>query len=267
MLHTQAGIISLFFILNFSSSKYTSQLNVVRENNIHFGTNSRVINDYDLQYYIEIRDKNMQPIEGYNRQTKDFEYYFKPLDVYDYWGKKGEEDYYIILNKAIYLMEEKVDYFTESLLTNEGFIQQTLPKYNITRVDDKEYHIECGTFAPDFDYSLAYFQAPYTDRQILPVIEYIKKLNPELGVPKTLTLQHNYNFGKVLFQKTSKMSIAVFAYYPYGENRTLVLNYTLNYVHNLPPKIMGGYKIMMQEIVEGMRDLVLQTRRVCRQRS
>ena len=265
MLNIQAGIISLFFILNFSSSKYTSQVDVVRENTIDFGTNLQVINNYDLQYFIEIRDKNMQPIEGYNKQFGDFKNCFKPLDIYDYWGKKGEENYYVILNKAIYLMEEKVDYFTEALLTNENFIQQTLPQYNITKVDAQKYHIECGTFAPDFDYSLSYFQAPYTDQKVLPIVDYIKKKNPELGAPQTLTVQHNYNFGKVLFQKTSKMSIAVFAYYPYGENKTLVLNYTLNYVHNLPPKIMGGYKIMMQEIVEGMRDLVLQTRKVCKQ--
>ena len=264
MFYIKAGIISLFLLLNHSSTKYTSQVNVVREQNIDFVTNLNVINNYDLQYFIEIRDKSMKPIEGYNEQSGDFDNYFKPLDVYDYWGKKGEEDYYIILNKAVYLMEEKVDYFTESLLTSESFIQQTLPKYNITQVDNKKYYIECGTFAPDFEYSLSYFQSPYTDQKILPIIEYIKKQNPELGVPEILTLQHNYNFGKVLFQKTSKMSIAVFAYYPYEGDKTLVLNYTLNYVHNLPPKIMGGYKIMMQGIVEGMRELVLQTRKVCK---
>ena len=267
MLYVKAGIISLFFILNPLSSKYTSQVNVVREKAIDFGTNPNVINNYDLQYFIEIRDKNMQTIEGYNKESADFMDCFKPLDVYDYWGKKGEESYYIILNKAIYLMEERVDYFTESLLTNENFIQQTLPQYNITKLDTKKYHIECGTFAPDFEYSLAYFQPPYSDQKILPILEYIKKQNPELGTPQTITLQHNYNFGKVLFQKTSKMSIAVFAYYPYQQDKTLILNYTLNYVHNLPPKIMGGHKIMMQEIVEGMRDLVLQTRKVCKQKS
>ena len=264
MSYIGASIISLFFILNFSSSKYTSQVNVVRENTIDFETKPPVIDNYDLQYYIEITDKNLQPIEGYNRHSGDFKKCFTPLDVYDYWGKKGEEDYYIILNKAIYLMDERVGYFSKSLLTNENFIQQTLPQYQITKLDNQKYYIECGTFAPDFEYSLSYYQTPFNEQKILPIVEYIKKQNPELGAPQTLTLQHNYNFGKVLFQKTSKMSVAVFAYYPYKENKTLVLNYTLNYVHNLPPKIMGGYKIMMREIVDGMRGLVLQTRKVCK---
>ncbi len=265
MLLIRAGIISLFFVLNFSSTRYTAKVNAVREKSIAFSPDQKAIDNYDLQYFIEIMDKDMQSLEGYNKYSDDFINCFRPLDVYGYWENKGEEDYYIILNKAVYLMEEYVEYFTESLLTNENFIQQTLPKYHIKKVDAKKYHIDCGSFAPEFDYTLSYFQAPFTDKKIQPILEYIKKQNPELGIPQTLTLQHNYNFGKVLFQKTSKMSVAVYAYYPYQEDKTLVLNYTLNYVHNLPPKLVGGYKVIMEEIVDGMRNLVLQTRKVCKQ--
>lgn len=252
-----------FLLFTASTSKYTSAFDVVRENNIAFKADNNLIDDYGLQYFIEIMDKNMHSIEGYNKDTCDFKSSFIPLDLYHYWGKKGDEDYYVIINKAFYLMEKPVSYFSEKRLTDEKFIQATLPHYEIKKVSKEKFHIDCGSFAPEFDYDLSYYYAPFTDHKAKDIIEYIRSQNPEYGDPGIITIQHNYNFSKVLFHKTSKMSVAVYAYYPYRNNKTLVLNYTLNYVHNLPPKLFGGYKFMMHEIITGMKDLVGQTRKVC----
>ncbi len=263
MSYLKTLLFSCVFFVFLSTSNSNSSFEVVRENNIAFQPNKKLLDDNGLQYFIEITDKKLHSIEGYNVDSLQFKENFIPLDLYNYWDKKGGENYHVILNKAFYVMEKPIRYFSKERLTNEKFIQKTLPQYQIQKLNEEKFHIDCGSFAPEFDYNLTYHKAPFKNHHASNIVNYIKQKHPDFGHPTAITIQHNYNFGKVLFHKTSKMSVAVYAYYPYKKNQTLVLNYTLNYVHNLPPKLFGGYKFMMQEIVNGMKDLVAQTRKVC----
>ena len=82
--------------------------------------------------------------------------------------------------------------------------------------------------------------------------------------PHLVVVQHNYDYGKVMFQETSKMSISLSRYFPLNERQTLVINYTLNYIHNLPPGFVGGSDFLISKIKEGIKALVEETQGVCK---
>ena len=51
-------------------------------------------------------------------------------------------------------------------------------------------------------------------------------------------------------------------YYPYENSQTFVVNYTLNYIYELPPSFLGGHELLIKKIKEGISDLVVQTRKI-----
>ena len=88
--------------------------------------------------------------------------------------------------------------------------------------------------------------------------------NTELK-PEITVIQHNFQFGKVMGQKTSKMSLSITRYFGNGINRTLAINYTLSFIHNLPPAIFGGSNMLINQMREGVIAFVRDTRMVCEQ--
>ena len=187
----------------------------------------------------------------------------KPLDLYDYWDQKGEEQYDVLLTKVAYVLDKPIRFFSEERLADPGYISQTMPSAKINRIDSV-YHISVGFGAPEIDYTL-HFSSPEEFEQQYPELKnYFNKYDGLDLTPNLIVVQHNYQYGKVMFQETSKMSISISRYYQLNEEQTLAFNYTLNYIHNIPPSFIGGSDFLIAKIKEGIKALVDETQHICR---
>ncbi|UZR93361.1 hypothetical protein [Chondrinema litorale] len=258
----------LFFLLFLTSvclsfSKDSKSYLLQTETDLYYPINYGQLDDGKVQIFVGLLDEKLHRISTDRSSNFDFFKEAKPLDYYNYWEQKGEEDYYILLTKVVYVLDKEVDFFNESLLTNLEFLQKKMPDYDLEKISTNKFHIDCGFLSPSFDYDLNFYRPPFTDNRVSRIEEFVKQINPELGSPTLSVLQHNHSFSRVMMHKTSKMSVCVSNYYPYGDEKTIEVNYTLNYIHELPPNFLGGYKLLLKEIKSGIVDLIVNTRAVC----
>jgi hypothetical protein len=187
----------------------------------------------------------------------------KPLDLYDYWEHKGEEQYDVLLTKVAYVLDKSIEFFTEERLADLDFISQTMPAAKIKRIDSI-YNISVGFGAPEIDYTLHFYSQEEFEFQYPRLKNYFQKYDEIAPSPSLIVVQHNYQYGKVMLQKTSKMSISISRYIQLNKDQTLAVNYTLNYIHNIPPSFIGGSDFLIDKIKEGIKALIDETQYICR---
>ena len=207
------------------------------------------------------RTTNKVPIdEGLSFSFPD---HAKPLDIYHYWEHKGEEQYDVLLTKVAYVLDKPISFFSEERLADPGYISQTMPAAQIKKIDSV-FHISVGFGAPEIDYTLHFYSPEGFESQYPKLINYFKNYDG-LGLsPHFIVVQHNFEYGKVMFQKTSKMSISISRYFQLNKKQTLVFNYTLNYIHNFPPSFIGGSDFLIDKIKEGIKALIDEIQYICR---
>jgi len=237
----------------------------LRENNIAFPTNHQIQSKEGIQFYGILLDEDFNCLYKSGDGSFSFEEDALPLDIHNYWAKRGDENYKTFLTKVAYSVNREASYFSEKQLTDIQFIRKTLPDYEVDQLSPGKYAVDCGYFGPSFNYDLSFYRAPYQQPEIRSLVAYAAQQNPELGKPALVSLHHNYNYGKVMMHRTSKMSVSLTCYFPYHQSKTLVVNYTLNYIYELPPKFLGGYELLIDKVKEGISDLVIQTRKVSSQ--
>ncbi|MGI9530528.1 hypothetical protein [Lutimonas sp.] len=201
-----------------------------------------------------------QPSEG---SSFSFQKHAKPLDLYHYWDRKGDEQYDVLLTKVAYVLDKSIDFFTEDRLSDPRYIALTMPSAKINRVDSI-YHISVGFGAPEIDYALHFYSDQELEEQYPELQHYFKQYDGMTESPGLIVVQHNYHYGKVMFQETSKMSISISRYYALNDGQTLAFNYTLNYIHNMPPSFIGGSDFLIDKIKKGIKGLIDETQYICR---
>ena len=187
----------------------------------------------------------------------------KPLDLYDYWGNKREEQYDVLLTKVAYVLDKPIDFFSEERLSDTDYISQTMPSAKIKRIDSI-YNIAVGFGTPEIDYTLHFYAPDEFDQHYPDLKNYFSKHDGLSLSPNLIVVQHNFKYGKVMFQETSKMSISISRYFQLNEKQTLAMNYTLNYIHNIPPSFIGGSDFLIKKIKEGIVALIDETQYICR---
>ncbi|MBT32145.1 MAG: hypothetical protein CMO01_20995 [Thalassobius sp.] len=258
----------LFFLLFLASvclsfNKDSKSYLLQTESDFYFPVDYELLNEGKVQIFVGLLDNKLHGIASNDAHSFDFYKEAKPFDLYNYWEDKGEEDYYILLTKVVYVLDKEIDFFSESLLTDLDFLQKKMPDYDLEKISSNKFHIDCGFLSPSFDYDLNFYRPPFTDNRVSRIEDFVTQINPELASPALSVIQHNHSFSKVMMHKTSKMSVCVANYYPYGDGKTLEVNYTLNYIHELPPNFLGGHKLLLKEIKSGIIDLIVNTREVC----
>ncbi|NMM48115.1 hypothetical protein [Marinigracilibium pacificum] len=251
--------ILILFVITFSSfsipSGSSDALKPIEEQSFNFKIDKKKLLAGSYQYYIDFIKKG----EKLNADEKKNLNQYLGYDIYNIHDSNVNEQYHVIMSKTAYVVDASIDFFSSDRVRDLSFIRKTLPDYDVNLNDDGSYRIKCGGMAPDFEYDLKTYYPSYKDSKLNYFLKNITN-NDVPGVsPKMITLQHNYNFGTVLWQKTNKMSIVFCAYYPVGENKTLIINHTLNLVHNVPPNFIGGADMMLDMIVDGISEYIVAT--------
>ncbi len=222
----------------------------------------------DLEYGIELEDYNDTTIYAFNRFllteeegfVPNFESEALPLDIHHYWNRR-EEDYEVLLTKTAYTIDQSADYFSASRLASTEYISASMPEARLKK-EDSVYHLSIGFGTPDIDYSLKFYSQDELDSKYPGLWAYFVKYNDISIGPEIISVQHNFKYGKVLFQRTSKMSTSFTLYFDKGQHKTLIVNYTLNYIVNMPPDFVGGKDYLLERMNEGILALIRETRRV-----
>ena len=232
---------------------------VIVENNLSFPTQALELDEQKIQLYMVLVDKQQKPVCMESGDNFSFEKEALPFDLSDYWKNRGQEDYHILMSKAVYQVEVEASFFSRSRLSDIGFINRTFSGPEIKKIGENQFQVSGGTFNPDFKYDLFFYQNKDLTGKVRDLVNYTRKKNPELGSPVLTMLQHNYDYGRVMFHKTSKMSVTLSNYYALG-SKTVVVSYTLNYIHNLPPSLLGGPEALVGEIRGWIKNCVIKTR-------
>jgi|GEM_PF-6035631 len=252
----------LLYIFSFPSTNDTDTSTLRMENDVSFKAQKSDLAAHNIQMFVGLLNKDLKSIDQKQPAGFNFEKDALPIDIFNYWNDKGDESYYVLLTKVIYVIDKDISFFDENLLSNEQMLKDKMPDYRLEKTGVNQFHMDCGFMAPSFDYKLSFHQPPFKEDKIAKMQKALQRLNPELGEPEFTVLQHNYDYGRVMMHKTSKMSVCVVNYYPFGEGQTLEVNYTLNYIHELPPGLLGGHKLLIKEIKEGIVSLIYNTRSV-----
>ena len=203
-----------------------------------------------------------------NPALKESSFHFtehaKPLDLYDYWGSRGEENYDVLFTKTAYVLNQSIDFFSEERLSDVEYLAKTIPTATISKTDSI-YHIAMGFGAPEIDYTLQFYSDSNFQSNYSSLNGYFIHYDQLNVTPELVVLQHNFKYGQVMFQNTSKMSISISRYFARDNEQTLVVNYTLNYIHNLPPAFLGGSNFLINKIKEGIKALIEDTQSLCDQ--
>ncbi|QCK15980.1 hypothetical protein [Mangrovivirga cuniculi] len=252
------NIILAFLVLSlcsFSISVGDSDLRPIKENSFDFRIDTEKLLNGSYQYFISYKPKGELPS---GTKKDDFSRFLK-YDIYNVLNKNKDEDYHVIMSKTAYVVDAPSDFFSSNRVKDLSFIRKTLPEYEVSLKEDGNYKIGSSGMAPDFEYSLRTFYPEYKEPLLKYFLKNVTTHDYPGKTPMMVTLQHNYNFSTVLWQKTNKMSVVFCAYYPIGENKTLIINHTLNLVHNVPPKLIGGSDMMIDMIVEGISEYIAAT--------
>lgn len=254
-----------FFCVVFlfaSTSVFAQELKWREIPTLDFGISGSNYHEDTIYFYHAILNFNGAEIEKMDEPHFDFDEHAIPIDLFGYWHQKGEEGYDVFFTKTAYVVKKEASYFSAQKLSDPKFIQQTMPIAEVSK-NDSSYHMSMGFGVPDIDFTIDF----YSEQELLntwPGLPKYFELYDGIELPAELTvIQHNYLYGRVMFQKTSKMSVSVTRYFEKNTNETLVINYTLNYIHNMPPEILGGQEFLLRKIKEGIQALIVETRAAC----
>ena len=255
-------IVSKIAIILFFGFSGNSKLEINNEINLDFPINKHGIFNESIQMFCAFLDTDGSSVKcNYNNKV-DFKDQMLPIDIHQYYKNKGDEEYYTLLTKTIYGINQDVSYFTEERLSSIDYLEEVMPDNEISK-NGNNYELEIGFGAPDIFYTLEFHTNNELNSRYPELVAYFKKHDNLDLEPGISVFQHNHTFGKVMGQKTTKMSLSISRYFDAGKDQTLVINYTLSFIHNLPPPIFGGGNFILKQMREGVIALVKDTRDVC----
>lgn len=251
--------IAIFLVLGIGGEK---SLEVVNENKLNFSIGNSDIFEREIQMFCSFLDVDQSPLQCNHNYAVDFRQQILPLDIHCYYQDKGNENYYTLLTKTAYGIGRDISFFNSNKLSQEAYIQSVMPSNELSKVDN-HYILKVGFGAPDINYTLNFYSNEELNQQYPELVEYFKSNDNIELTPAITVIQHNFKYGQIMGQKTSKMSLSFTRYFGNGKNKTLAINYTLSFIHNLPPTLFGGSSMLVNQMRKGIIAFVRDTRAVC----
>ena len=78
---------NFFLVLVFLPIYISEEPVFVKEDNIGFATNHKVMVEKDVQFFCILLDEQLHPLYQSGKGKFSFEKDAKPLDIYNYWGQ------------------------------------------------------------------------------------------------------------------------------------------------------------------------------------
>lgn len=238
-------VTALVFLLCFNALAQNEMPKGIIEHTPDYQIDLHTLKNGSFQYFYDL----LSPKDG--RESKKIADLFWPLDTKKLWNPK--EKYYMAVAKFNYLLPVDIKKIDEAKISNQDFLQKTLPNYKVTKLDHY-FHVGGSFMTPDFNVYLTYLDANHPFTKLIPDIK-IEKMKS--GAMKVLFM-HQDSFGRVMMFRTAKMATAMTIYQEHGIDQTLVTQYILSIVINVPTEelIRKGMVENLQNVVQGSRRAV-----------
>ncbi len=194
----------------------------------------------DVQYHSELIVAPRSPLASKGFQVA------LGMDYPRYWSNRGDDRYSVMLGRAAFTIDKPVEYYTRERALNVDRLNRLMPEFPL-----KKLGTETGLFKSESAPSCKIKIETFSKADVLklevtrPELQFPERLHPELGTPDFLVLQNNFDFDRIFGFRTSQGAITLSAHYRYSPEQTLVLVYSLGFLHNLPPDLWGGAQLVM----------------------
>lgn len=230
------------------------------EHKLEYTVHSPFLENGNFQYFYGLlkQEKNKKEFENlYKEQSEtsveDILKVFLPLDIKNMWDPKDGN--FLAVARVSYVLPISLSDINEERFTDTEYLQQTLPRYEVTKRED-HFHVGGSLITPDFDLALSFLSPDHPYVASIPLIDKKKLVMGKIKV----SFMYQDNFGKVFFFKTAKSSSALIIYEESAPKQTLVTQYILSNVINVPTKdlIRKGMIENLRDVVKGSRSAVKQ---------
>jgi len=260
MLAIKLLILVLITFISLFSSASEDQTQGLIQSKLDYEVDYQELEKGNFQYYYsllkqsqindELKFENLTKDQSQN-QAKLIIETFLPLDTKKLWNPKDNN--YLAVAKFNYILPLNINVIDEDKFLSTEYLQSTLPRYKVTKHKDY-FHVGGSLITPDFDVFVNFLKAED------PINKLVKGINPEKiksGEMK-VSFMHQENFGRVMFFRTAKMASALIIYEKLDSTQTLVTQYILSNVINVPAKslIRKGMIENLQNVVIGSREAV-----------
>lgn len=248
----------LFFTL-LSTNVLSDDPTPILEHKLNYTINTNQLEKGDFQYFYALlkqsEDKNdFENLFEDQSETKveEISGVFLPLDTRNLWAPKDGN--YLAVAKVSHILPVHLKQISEKKFTDLKHFKKTLPRYKVTK-DGDTFHVGGSFITPDFNVSVSFLGPEHPYVQSIPLIDRDKLRAGKIKV----SFMHQDNFGRVLFIRTAKSSNALIIYEDIGPQKTLVTQYILSNIINVPPSrdlIRRGMIENLQDVVKGSRSSV-----------
>jgi hypothetical protein len=218
------------------------------ESQYRFALNPDVLNAGTPQYFSELIEAPRDPMGSQGFQ------HIEALDFPRYFDSRGSSRYSVMLGRVAFTVKKPVSFYSRERVLDVKRMNRITPEFPARQTAQGP-----GYYISDATPGCKFTVETYSREELLalgnsrPELRYAETMHPELGVPDRLVIQHNYDFDRILGFKTSRGAVTLTAHYAQGSDSTLILTYSLAYLENMPPRIWGGAKL----VVDTSRDATL----------
>lgn len=218
------------------------------ESQYRFALNRDVLDAGTPQYFSELIEAPRDPMSS--RAFQDIE----ALDFPRYFDSRGSSNYSVMLGRVAFTVKKPVSFYSRARVLDVKRMNRITPEFPARQTAQGP-----GFYISDATPGCKFTVETFSRDELLalgnsrPELRYADTMHPELGVPDLVVFQHNYDFDRILGFKTSRGAITLTAHYAQGNDSTLILTYSLAYLENIPPRIWGGAKL----VVDTSRDATL----------
>jgi hypothetical protein len=227
------GTVLIYSINTIASSKEPSGIEI---RDLNYQIDLEALKRGEFQYFYSLikqseDNKNFEFVNISNKQPKvkaDIVIKtFLPLDIKNLWDSR--ENNYLAVAKFNYILPINIKVVDKVKFSSTEYLQSTLPRYKVSQEEDY-FHVSGSLITPSFDFTLTFLDPNHPYTKLVKQVDKSKMLNGKMKV----SFMFQENFGRVMFFKTAKTSSAMIIYEGLDSTSTLVTQYILSNVINVP---------------------------------
>jgi hypothetical protein len=168
---------------------------------------------------------------------------------------KPGDPYHVVMSRLVYTVERDVSFFTEARARDASWMNRVATEAGVRAEPDGSFSV---SKTPSNRFRITWLEPPFPEDA---AVQRFLSLLPKGAEPASVIVQKNYDFARVMGQRTAERAITYTAHVPAGPGRTRVFVCSMSLLYNLPPFFLGGRNRVFREAVEGAGTLIEQLRK------
>ena len=179
----------------------------------------------------------------------------QPLDTAGVLATSDASTYYIQVSKVAYRVARPLSYFSADRICSVAHLENIYQGSGVTQVSPCEFQINSPSPTPDYTLDLTWFDNQSTQ----PVSRGLSSLDGGMGAPAISVTQNAHDFSRLLGARTVLSVTTILNYYPVSATETDVITYSLSFIYNIPPGILGGANAIKTRFLNQIPVVISQT--------